>query len=74
MGIKLDLQTYIKILIALYYESPALDKDSQVLSDSDKKHAMNLIYLLFKNDCGEADFQFGCELLYEYVNAEINNP
>jgi len=35
---------------------------------------MNLIYLLFKNDCGDADFQFGCELLYEYVNAEINNP
>lgn len=49
-------------------------KDSQVLTEVEKKQALILVYLLFKNDCGEADFQFGCELLYEYVNAETSNP
>jgi hypothetical protein len=45
-----------------------------VLTEAEKKQALILVYLLFKNDCGEADFEFGCELLYEYVNAETNNP
>jgi hypothetical protein len=74
MGVSLDLQTYLKVLLALYYETPGLSKESQILTDSEKKQTLNLIYLFFKTDCGEADFQFGCELLYEYINAETNNP
>ena len=74
LGVDLDLQTYLKVLIALYNESPILSKDSQILTETEKKQALILVYLLFKNDCGEADFNFGCDLLYEYVNADINNP
>ena len=60
--------------MALYNETPSLSKDSQILTESEKKQALILVYLLFKNDCGETDFNFGCELLYEYVNAETSNP
>ena len=74
MGVNLDMQTYLKVLIALYHETPVISKDSQVLTEAEKKQALILVYLLFKNDCGEADFEFGCELLYEYVNTETNNP
>jgi hypothetical protein len=28
MGVNLDLQTYLKVLIALYHETPGLSKDS----------------------------------------------
>jgi hypothetical protein len=44
------------VLIALYHETPGLSKDSQVLTEAEKKQALILVYLLFKNDCGEADF------------------
>ena len=74
LGVNLDLQTYLKVLIALYNETPSLSKESQLLSEAEKKQALILVYLLFRNDCGEKDFNFGCELLYEYVNADTNNP
>jgi hypothetical protein len=28
MGVTLDLQTYLKVLIALYHETPVISKDS----------------------------------------------
>ena len=37
LGVNLDLQTYLKVLIALYHETPTLNKDSQVLTEAEKK-------------------------------------
>ena len=35
---------------------------------------LNLVYTIFKNDVGEKDFDFGCELIFEYVSAKTKNP
>ena len=44
------------------------------MSDAEKKQLLNLMYVIFKNDVGENDFDFGCELMFEYVNSITNNP
>lgn len=75
-GVPLDFQTYIRVLLSLYYANSNADGEvtgTSHMSEVEKKNLVNLLYLVFKNDCGEADFDFGCELIFEYINAQ-NNP
>lgn len=68
-GVRLDIQTYIKVIVSLYKEtptpSPALDSMSQHLSNLEKKQVLELVNLLFKRDCSDQkDYDFGCEILF----------
>jgi hypothetical protein len=46
----------------------------QAMTETEKKQLLNLVYTIFKNDVGEQDFDFGCELIFEYVSAKTKNP
>ena len=60
LDVPVDNQTFIKTIMCLYYDLHR--------TQSSKDH-LSYLYTLYKNDVPDEDFSFGCELIYEYVNA-----
>jgi hypothetical protein len=60
LDVPVDNQTFIKTIMCLYYDLHR--------TQASKDH-LSYLYTLYKNDVPDEDFSFGCELIYEYVNA-----
>ena len=58
--VPIDNQTYIKTIMCLYYD---LNRTKQ------SKDHLQYMYAVYKNDVPTEDYQFGSELILEYVNA-----
>jgi hypothetical protein len=65
------MQTYLKVIFTLFYGDPVTQID--YMSEAEKTQLLNLVYLIFQNDVGDLDFQFGCELIFEYVAGQTIN-
>ena len=60
LDVPVDNQTFIKTIMCLYYDLHR--------TQASKEH-LSYLYTVYKNDVPDEDFSFGCELIYEYVNA-----
>ena len=67
-GVPIDIQTYLKVIFSVFY-GEKLNPSLSAMTDTEKKQLLNLVYTIFRNDVGEQDFDFGCELIFEYVSA-----
>lgn len=60
----LDLNTYLKILSQIYFDYEVVHFD--------RKDFITYLYTLFANDHTMEDFQFGAELLQEYIESNFS--
>ena len=62
--VQLDMNTYIKILSAVYFDHDQVHFD--------RKDFITYLYTLYSNDHMLEDFTFGCELLQEYIESNFS--
>jgi len=71
-GVPVDLQTYLKVIFSVFY-GEKVNHSISTMTETEKKQLLQLVHTIFKNDVGEQDFDFGCELILEYVSTTTSN-
>ena len=67
-GRKIEMQTYIKVIITLYYDMAHLSRNAHT-------DLMDYLLKLFKQDCTtESDYNLGNDLIQEFILASSEEP
>ena len=65
--IPVDTQTYIRTILMVYHK-----QNQSKFTRQQAKEKSEYIQAIFENDSHREDFQFGSELIYEYIKAHQN--